>query len=168
MTKRLILIRHAKSSWDNPSDDHARTLNPRGRRSATAIGQWLHHEGHLPQSIYTSDAARTVETTERMLAAMDHAPEVTTLPRLYHASPDTIMEVMRNATGDTIAIVAHNPGIAFFADDIVGQKPDHSRFFDYPTGATLVCDFDINEWADAVSRSAHVVDFVVPRDLPDQ
>lgn len=165
MTKRLILIRHAKSSWDAPFDDHARTLNERGRSAATAIGGWLKTNGYLPDTIYTSDAARTMETTDRLTAALGTTPDVTALNEMYHSTPATLLNVVHQAQGDTVALVAHNPGIAFFADDIVRKHPEHSRFQDYPTCATLVCDFDIKKWADAVARSAHVVDFVVPKDL---
>ncbi|SMX39597.1 SixA phosphatase family protein [Octadecabacter ascidiaceicola] len=165
MTKRLILIRHAKSSWDAPFDDHARTLNDRGREAAITIGGWLREKGYLPDTIYSSDAARTQETTERLVAALGTTPPVSFKDNMYHAPPATLMRVLQKAEGDTVALVAHNPGIAYFAEEIVAQKPDHRRFLDYPTCATLVCDFPITTWADAVSRSAQVVDFVVPKDL---
>ena len=70
MTKRLILIRHAKSSWNAPFNDHARTLNDRGRVAALAIGDWLKSNEYIPGAIYTSDAARTLETTERLTTAL--------------------------------------------------------------------------------------------------
>lgn len=165
--KRLILIRHAKSSWDAPFDDHARTLNDRGRLAATTVGQWLRANGYVPDAVYSSDAARTRETTDRIVAELGARPDITLKDTLYHAGASTLMSVLKQAQGDTVAIVAHNPGIAYFAEEIVAQKPDHPRFFDYPTCATLVCDFTINDWAEAVSRSGQVVDFVVPKDLPD-
>jgi phosphohistidine phosphatase len=165
MTKRLILIRHAKSSWDAPFDDHARILNDRGRKAASAIGGWLRSKGYLPDTIYSSDAARTRETAERVVAALGSAPAIHFQDNLYHAQPATLMRVLQRAEGDTIALVAHNPGIAFFAEEIVAKAPAHRRFNDYPTCATLVCDFPINNWAEAVSRSGQVVDFVVPKDL---
>ena len=166
MTKRLILIRHAKSSWDDPlSGDHARVLNDRGLTSADAVGAWLKAQGYVPDEIHSSDAARTVETTERLVAAMGIAPAVTRHARMYHASAATLLDVLTKAKGDTVALVAHNPGIAFFAETIVALAPDHDRFMDYPTCATLVCDFAINDWAEAVTRSGQVVEFVVPRDL---
>ena len=167
MSKRLILIRHAKSSWDAPFDDHARTLNDRGRHSASAIGAWLQTQGYIPDAIYCSDAARTVETTQRIVEAMGASPSVNYLSQMYHGSPATLWKVLRKAEADTVALVAHNPGIAFFAEDVVAQKPDHPRFMDYPTCATLVCDFPVNDWAEAASRSGQVVDFVVPKDLSD-
>ena len=167
MTKRLILIRHAKSSWDAPFDDHARTLNDRGRKAATRIGHWLRQEGHLPDVIYTSDAARTRETTDRIVAAIGTAPEIILKDTLYHGKPATLLRVLQQAQGDTVALVAHNPGIAIFAEDMVARAPDHPRFFDYPTGATLVCGFATNNWAEAIPRSGQVVDFIVPKDLSD-
>lgn len=167
MTKRLILIRHAKSSWDDPlSSDHARVLNARGRASADAVGAWLVAQGFFPDEIHCSDSARTTETTQRLVTAMAAgAPAVRHHARMYHATEATLLDVLKKAKCDTVALVAHNPGIAFFAETIVARPPDHGRFMDYPTCATLVCDFAINEWAEAVPRSGHVVNFVVPRDL---
>lgn len=165
MTKRLILIRHAKSSWQAPFDDHARTLDDRGRVAATAVGAWLLNKGYLPDTIYSSDAARTRETTDRIVAATGTTPAIFFKDKMYHGAPATLLNVLQKADGDTVALVAHNPGIAFFAEEIVAKSPDHRRFFDYPTGATLVCDFAINDWAAAVPRSGQVVDFVVPKDL---
>lgn len=167
MPKRLILIRHAKSSWDAPLDDHSRRLNDRGRRNAVAIGGWLAAKVYVPDHIYTSDAARTLETTDRLATGLGTAPEVTAISQMYHGSPAALMKVLQGAQGDTIALIAHNPGIAFFAEQIVAQEPDHPRFADYPTCATLVCDFPLDDWTAAAPASAKVVDFVVPRDLTD-
>ena len=165
MTKRLILIRHAKSSWDAPFDDHARTLNDRGRTAATAIGGWLRTKGYLPDTIYSSDAARTRETTDKIVAALGTTPTIVLKDTMYHGTPTALMAVLQHATGDTIALVAHNPGIAFFAEEIVAKGPDHNRFFDFPTCATLVCDFAISDWAEAVSHPGQTIDFIVPKDL---
>ena len=165
MTKRLILIRHAKSSWDAPLDDHARTLNDRGRTSATLVGKWLCAKGYVPDAIYCSDAARTIETTKRIVSALGTTPLIQNIGAMYLSSAATLWKVLRQATGDTVALVAHNPGIAMFAEDVVAKEPDHHRFLDYPTCATLVCDFATNDWAEAVSRSGQVVDFIVPKDL---
>jgi phosphohistidine phosphatase len=73
--------------------------------------------------------------------------------------------VLRKAEGDMIALVAHNPGIACFAEDVVDKAPDHPRFSDYPTCATLICDVPTNNWAEAVHCSGQVIDFFVPKDL---
>lgn len=167
MSKRLILIRHAKSSWDAPFDDHARALDERGRGAATAVGKWLRDNAYLPDTIYSSDAARTRETTDRIVGALGQSPVIILKNNMYHGSPATLLKVLKQASGDTVMLVAHNPGISFFAEEIVAAKPDHRRFLDYPTGATLVCDFAINDWAEAVPRSGQVIDFIVPKDLSD-
>ena len=66
MTLRLVLIRHAKSSWDDFSiEDHDRQLNERGRRSAPAIGQWIADRGDIPTEVLCSDAKRTRETLDQ-------------------------------------------------------------------------------------------------------
>lgn len=168
MTRRLILIRHAKSAWDDPfAEDHARVLNDRGRRSATAIGGWLREHGYLPDQVLSSDSARTTETVERLIAEWDNIPEITYLPRLYHAAPQTLLDALRSATGGVVALVAHNPGIGSFAGGILSEPPKHPDFGRYPTCATLVADFDAAEWETARPGSGQAVDFIVPRDLTD-
>ena len=65
MTRRLILIRHAKSGWDNLyADDHARSLTERGTTNAVAIGEWLAQNGYAPVKILTSDAMRVLQTMQ--------------------------------------------------------------------------------------------------------
>lgn len=167
MTRKLILIRHAKSAWDDPTlDDHSRVLNERGRRSATAIGKWLADAGHVPTEIRSSDSARTTETVERVLASMAHdVPSISFVPRLYLAGPGTLLDEVVNASGEALAIVAHNPGIADFAAAMVSAAPDHHRFHDYPTGAVTVIEFDIDDWSKAAPRQGTALDFVIPREL---
>ncbi len=159
---RVILIRHAKSNWDDPfQDDHARVLNKRGRDAARAIGTWLQAKGYEPTRVLVSDAARAVETAELILPCLNDDPHVDYLPALYHASPDTILDLLQRRTEDCVAVVAHNPGIGMLARALTIKAPDHRRFDDYPTCATTVIDF-----AGSVSVGTGTpVDFTVPRDL---
>ena len=166
MTKRLILIRHAKSSWSDPfADDHARVLNERGRASAPAIGTWMADKGYVPQIVLCSDAARTRETADLILDQLPARPELVLLPQLYHAAPLTLLEVIQRQSFDTIAMVGHNPGMGMLAGLLVRTAPAHTRFSDYPTCATAVIDFAIDDWADAGQHGGTCVDFIVPRDL---
>lgn len=159
---RLILIRHAKSGWDDPfADDHARVLTKRGRGAAGAVGRWLAQTGYVPQLILCSDAARTMETCDHLTAGMGQLPPVRPHSMLYHASPDTILEQISREEAQTIAVIAHNPGIGMLADALVRQRPAHHRFLDYPTCATSVIDF---EGPIAIGHGT-LVDFVVPKDL---
>ena len=162
MTRRLILMRHAKSSWGDPAqDDHERPLNGRGRRSAEALGAWFRAENIQPDQILVSSAQRTIETCERLNLTL----EKTVLDRLYHASPGAMRQVLKQATGQCVLMLGHNPGIAWLARDLVAIAPDHPRFGDYPTGATLVVDFAIENWQDLKPGSGTVISFITPREL---
>jgi phosphohistidine phosphatase len=168
VTHCLILIRHAKSSWDDPfAEDHARVLNPRGRRAATAIGTWLRDKGYTPDAILSSDSARTTETVARLQAGWADPVAVTYLPDLYLATPRILLAVLRTATARRVALVAHNPGIGEFAGAMASGVPPHPKFHQYPTGATTVMDFNVSDWRDAAPGTGRVVDFIVPRDLTD-
>lgn len=159
---RVILIRHAKSAWDDPfADDHARDLTERGKRSATAIGAWLAEKGYLPDRVVSSDAVRTVSTARGILAALPGTPDLIFESRLYHASPDTMLDVLQSTPGDCVAMIGHNPGMALLARGLVELRPDHNRFGDYPTCATTVIDFD----AKAAPHMGRCLDFVIPREL---
>ena len=161
---RLILIRHAKSAWDDPmADDHARILNARGRRSAALIGDWLHMNGYRPTHILCSDAARTAETARRLLPSFETPPEISYHRSLYHAAPGAILDLITATKADPIAVIGHNPGIGSLAQALVATPPDHPRFRDYPTCATTVIDFD----GPIAPGRGTCVDFVVPRNLSD-
>lgn len=163
MTRTLILTRHAKSSWGDPAlADHERPLNRRGRKSAPAIGAWLRDNGWLPDEVQSSTSARTRETRERMGL---HADKVTFHHGLYHASAQAMLTQLGKATGQTVLMLGHNPGIADFAERLVRQAPNHDRFFDYPTCATTVIRFDILDWAGVEWHSGEVQGFVIPRAL---
>ncbi len=166
MSLRLILIRHGKSSWDDPfGDDHARVLNDRGRASATAIGAWMAQEAYSPDIVLCSDAARAVETAKLVLAALIPPPSLQLSGRIYHASPDTILDMLKRQTADTVAVIGHNPGIGMLANMLVKKAPKHHRFSDYPTCASTVIDFEGDNWSAIKPRSGVCAAFVVPRDL---
>lgn len=162
--RRLILMRHAKSDWSHGTSDHDRPLNPRGRGAAEALGNWLRAEGLLPDAVLCSTAARTRET-----CALLNLPEscaVEHLRQLYLAEPNEITANLRQrASGDTLLLVAHNPGIAAAAALLLQQTPDQDAFDRYPSGATTVMDFDIDNWADLAPGSAALHAFTVPKQL---
>ena len=165
MTRTLILTRHAKSAWgNNAPSDHARPLNKRGRKSAVALGNWLRDNNHLPDQVLSSSSQRTRETYDLLEIP---APAVF-IERLYHASSEMILQVLREAEHANVMILSHNPGIAAFAHSMAKRPPAHARFDDYPTGATLVLRFNIKSWNDLTWGSGKVLDFVVPRELLDE
>lgn len=167
-TLRLILTRHAKSSWDDTSlTDHSRPLNGRGRRSAGVIGGWLASRGVLPQQVLCSDANRTRETWERLEPSLS-LPEpavVSYLPELYHAAPEQMLAVLQGAEASVVMMIGHNPGISAFARRILARQPVDPEFHRYPTGATMIATFDRASWADVDFGTGAMQDYVAPRML---
>ncbi|MBQ2261428.1 MAG: histidine phosphatase family protein [Loktanella sp.] len=166
MALTLILIRHAKSSWDDPgADDNARVLNARGRGAAPAIGGWLAAQGYVPDIMLCSDAVRTQETAALIMPHLTPAPDLQILPRLYHASPDSMLDLIQKQTAPVVALIGHNPGIGLLASGLVKRRPAHPRFGDYPTCATAVIRFDSKNWGNVAPRTGNCDDFIVPGDL---
>ncbi len=164
--KRLILTRHQKSSWDNVHDtDHQRTLNDRGRQGCVLIGNWLLEQNFIPDQVLSSTAVRCVETWAGIAETMDSNAPVVYESGLYHSSPDLILTHLQKATGDTVLLTAHNPGIGEFAGRICAKQPDHDRFFGYPSGATTLVEFDVDDWADITFGSGECRGFTIPSAL---
>ena len=162
MALKLILTRHAKSSWKHPElADHDRPLNKRGRASAEAVGNWLRHEKMVPDEILSSSSERTRETTK----LMDFETETVFEDDLYHASASAMLKRLKQAHGKKVMMVGHNPGIGEFAERLARKLPAHKRFLDYPTGATTVFKFDAESWDEVGFGSGKVKKFVVPREL---
>ena len=117
MTLRLILIRHAKSSWSDPfADDHARPLNKRGRASAKAIGQWMTQNKYFPQVVLCSDAERTQETASLILPELHVQPELVLRSDLYLATPQDIVAAIKSRAEVVVGVIGHNPGIGSLAN----------------------------------------------------
>ncbi len=166
MTLRLILTRHAKSSWDDPnSPDHDRPLNARGKAAAADLGAWLDSRGYIPGEVLCSDALRTQETWAAVGPALPSGPVLVLKPALYAASPDVMLAVLRGATAQTVMLIGHNPGIGELASRLVAHKPLSPDFARYPTGATLVAGFDLPDWTQVGYGTAMVLDFIVPKEL---
>ncbi len=163
--KRLILMRHAKSDWSKPgTTDHKRALNERGIKSAVAMGDWLRKTDLNPDEVLCSDAARTRQTLE--LLGLSNSSTVFTRD-LYLADPDVMARILREQTGNLVLMVAHNPGSALLASELVQYPPDHFDFDRFPTCATLVLAFDISAWSELRAGSGHPKHFIVPHDLTD-
>ena len=164
--KILGLFRHAKSDWHDPrARDFDRPLNERGKAAAAELGVWLASRGYVPGEVLCSDAERTRGTFSGLAPALPGTPILHLKPALYHAGPDVMLAVLRHATADTVMMIGHNPGIAEFAARLVAQAPSNPEFNRYPTGATLVADFNISAWGDVTFGTGVVDDFIVPREI---
>ncbi|MEM9319844.1 MAG: histidine phosphatase family protein [Pseudomonadota bacterium] len=165
MTLTLIVLRHAKSDWGQGVADHDRPLNARGQRDAPKIGQWLAQQGYVPQDAAVSSARRTRQTWAAIADMLPQGAIEHVIDPLYEASVGRIMAVARATQVPTRAIVGHNPGIGTFMHEIVADTPDHPRFLDIPTGATLVVRFDAPDWSAIDWRQGQALAFVTPHDL---
>ena len=158
--RRLILIRHAKSSWTaSGGDDHDRPLAPRGERASRWIGEVLRAEGWLPDLVLCSTARRTRQTFE--LAAID-AP-VRSLRGIYDAMAGDFAGIIRKHGDEarTLALIGHNTGMEATALKLAEGVAD---FGGYPTGAIAVMDFAIDDWKDLADHTGRLVAFRRPRE----
>jgi phosphohistidine phosphatase len=168
MTRTLILIRHAKSDWDDPGlDDHDRRLNDRGRLSAPRIGAWLAEQGTTPDVVLCSTARRTRETWDGIATELTATPKPVYTRALYHAAPVDMLNAIRDSDAACLAVVAHNPGIGALAWSLCSTRPQHQKFGLYPTGATLILSFDVDHMSDIAPGQGQVAGFAIPRELPD-
>jgi phosphohistidine phosphatase len=126
--KRLLVLRHAKSSWgDAGLDDWQRPLNDRGRRDAPRVGEWLRDRALVPDLIVTSDAVRARATAAAVADAAGYTHEIVVEPSLYHATPADAIAVVNsisNQKARTILIVGHNPGLEDLVSRLSGEHHD--------------------------------------------
>ncbi len=164
--KTLILMRHAKSAWDEPGlSDQERPLNLRGRQAAGALGTWLEDTGNTPELALVSSAIRTQETWSRVASQLTEDARMELVEALYLASPERILDIIRRKGGaaETILVLAHNPGCHQLARQLIDSPAEAPTR--YPTGATSVFDFEVDDWRDVAPGTGRLQDFVVPREL---
>jgi phosphohistidine phosphatase len=166
--KRLALLRHAKSAWDDPSlRDRDRPLAPRGRKAAKRMGRWARKHDLRPQLVVCSSAVRARETLARMLPGLGE-PEVWIEVALYAASAETLLARVRSLPEevDDAMLVGHNPGLG----DLLLLLAAPGRLRDraaenVPTGALARLRLDVERWHDVGAGGAELASFVLPRDL---
>jgi phosphohistidine phosphatase len=162
-TKRLALLRHAKSSWDDASlADRDRPLSPRGRRAATRIGRYLRDEGMVPELVLCSSSSRTRQTLDRL--ELDGRVEISIEDELYGASAgDLLRRVRRIGEPVTTALViAHNPGIQDLAASLAS---DPAPLASFPTAALADLRVAVGTWEDVAPGGAVLHGFITPREL---
>ena len=158
----LLVMRHAKSSWDSPElDDHDRPLNARGRRDCPVMANALHARGFAPDTIWTSSAERTRETAERLMRALSGAQTVIRIPSFYHASADRVLDILAQSEepDGKLMLLGHNPGWSHLVEALGGGV--HRM----PTAAVAVFKRKIEDepiWSPMAWR---LVDMLIPKEL---
>jgi phosphohistidine phosphatase len=145
--KKLLLIRHAKSSWDDISQkDFDRPLNDRGHRDAPKMAKRLLKDDISIDALVSSPAVRAITTAEYFAEAYGiKKKQVMNEPVLYLADPKVFFDVIARIDDDhkTVAIFSHNPGITEFANRLCPTRVD-----DMPTCAIFAVKADIKSWKD--------------------
>jgi phosphohistidine phosphatase len=169
--KLLYLLRHAKSSWDNPDiADFDRPLNKRGRKAAKLMAHYLLGHGITPQSVICSPARRTRDTLKHLLPALTDRP-VQFDHRIYEASYQTLLLCLADLPNDqqSVMLIGHNPGLerlALYLMNDLGHGPGAARLQDkYPTGSLAILSVPSDDWGDLKVGSGRLDDFIRPADL---
>jgi phosphohistidine phosphatase len=166
--KTLLVLRHAKASQDSPSSmDFDRPLKPRGRAQALALGGMVRDRQLAFDAIVASPAARVVETVTGIMDGAGLGLEPAYDRRLYNASPETLLEVIREAgnTVERLLIVGHNPGLQHLLLHIAEDDGDGLRdeiTSGFPTAALAELQLSVDRWREIGRRSGRIVRLVRP------
>jgi phosphohistidine phosphatase len=169
--KRLLLLRHAKSAWDDPMmRDFDRPLNPRGHRAARRMGQWLRDSGLRIDLLVCSPALRTRQTLDDVLDAWGSTPDVRVDDSIYMASADALLALIHgcDAAVDTLMILGHNPGLEDLAMLLTaeGDKAALAQLASkYPTAALADISLPVDTWSEVDRRDGALDRFILPRML---
>jgi phosphohistidine phosphatase len=162
--KTLLLLRHAKSSWDNPSlRDFERPLNERGLKAAPLIGRYLRQEKIRPELILCSPAERARQTLALVLDEARLAPRLRYDERIYDASVARLVEVVGQADDDaeTVLIVGHNPGM----EELIAHLTGDTRKM--ATAALACISLDIEKWSKVREGSGKLDWLIKAKDLAE-
>lgn len=171
--RQLLLLRHAKSAWDDPDlPDHARPLNGRGRMAARRMAAEISRLGLLPDVVLVSSARRTRQTLEA-LQPLEGSPIIHILDEMYLAPWENLLGILHRVpeTARSVLLIGHNPGLHDLALNLM---PGHTeptpavyRLRDgYPTAA--LTEFAIAApWQGLTDGGGRLMQFIAPRDLPD-
>ena len=150
--KTLILVRHAKSSWTDPTlSDHNRPLNERGRRDAPFMGKILAERGIRPDAIFSSSAVRALETAKCFARAFGREPDsIAVRPEIYHADSESMLELIAgldDAFG-TVLVFGHNPTFTELANLFTDRHLDN-----LPTCGIFAVGFAVDHWSEVKPRT---------------
>lgn len=166
--RTLVLLRHAKAEQGGYDRDHDRELTPRGRRDAAEAGRWLAEHGIGVDEVLCSTAERTRQTAEAVWSGGCAEADVHLDPRIYEASPERLLEVVREADddADVVMLVGHAPGIPVLASllaDGEGSADGHRALGEgYPTCGLAVLHYS-GRWGDLEFGDASLQRFHVAR-----
>jgi phosphohistidine phosphatase len=169
--KRLAILRHAKSSWDDPGlDDFNRPLNERGWKAARRIGREFRKRGFKFDLVLSSTAARARETIDGVQAHFDFGAPIRFEQDLYLASEGTLLETIRGLDDEVKAplLVGHNPGLEQLVADLGRDDSKGLRRHvegKFPTCAFALIELPVTRWAEVEPGAGAIVELVLPKEL---
>lgn len=169
--KRLAILRHAKSSWDDPSlDDFNRPLNDRGWKAARRIGRELKHRGMRFDLVLSSTAARARETIDGVQEKYGFDCPIEFEPDLYLASEAELLQRVRALDEKVKAplLVGHNPGLEQLIADLTRDDRNGLRLRiegKFPTGTLAVLELPVHHWSKVKPGEGEVVELILPKEL---
>lgn len=170
----LLLLRHAKSSWGDPTlPDHQRSLTKRGTKAASRMGRYIVDNNLQPDLILCSDAVRARATLALVVSFFDDPlPDTVTASDLYLAEPNAILRVIEAnaANAGRILVVGHNPGLQALALSLTGsskRRDLQQMAMKFPTAALAHLRFDTSDWSEITTASATLQAYAMPRALTD-
>jgi phosphohistidine phosphatase len=165
-------MRHAKSSWDDPTlSDHDRPLAPRGRRAAQRMAQHLDSEDVHPDLVLCSSALRARETLEPLLPTLSGRAAVHVENDLYGADADHLLARLRAVAPpiSSVLLVGHNPSLQLLALSLAGRGSDlamEQLQTKFPTGALATLALGSTKWSRLAPGRAFLKQLLLPRQLP--
>ena len=172
--RRLLLMRHAKSSWENSMlADHDRPLAPRGLRDAPRMGCWMVRNGFLPDRILCSMARRARQTCKAVRAQLPDPPELVILPQLYEFGRiRPLLDAIARHGGEsrTLLVVGHNEALHELARHLAssGSEADMNKLNGkFPTAAIAILELDGKDWPEALARRGRLIRFMRPKKLSE-
>jgi phosphohistidine phosphatase len=164
--KRLILVRHAKSSRDNPAViDFDRDLNDRGYKDAALMGDYIKNLSLKPDLIISSPALRARMTANIIAGKLEYPKSgIRFYDKLYEANPSDVVDILLGLEDNVnfVMLFGHNPYISSVSSYLTG-KP----FIEIPTTGTLEIIFNINNWSDVSNTLGETGFYQVPKNLKD-
>jgi len=158
--KKLVIIRHAKSDWEDTSlDDFDRPLNKRGLKDAPIMGKILKTKELIPDIIISSPALRARTTAELIAKEVNYTKNITPNQYIYEAYVNMLIEIVNTLvdTAETVFLVGHNPGVSALAYMLCDLKEN------IPTSATVEIDFDCDSWMDVSKENATLISYDFPK-----
>ena len=164
--KTLLVMRHAKSSWDQAEQtDHERPLNPRGQRAAPRMGTLLREEQLVPDQIISSTASRARQTVDALVSTSGFRGTIEWEDTLYLAAPAAYRKVLQQFGKEhqRVMVVGHNPGLEDLILELTGRNET------MPTAALAHITLPIDHWQELdFLQNAELAGYWRPRNLPPE